>query len=151
MTEFRAPPPPPELDWNPDTDESIEENVIGPHPNPKMIGVAVGLVLIGVCVGALMFSSSPESLPPQGLTNIVDNPEIMEPLPVCGQQRSQTSPCILYVINHTRFDKKAEDFFETARMLMDRNKSHIEIENTSYAKKSIPPGFFAEIKIPALR
>jgi len=150
MTEFRAPPPPPELDWNPEADET-EEEIVTPHINPKMIAVAVGLLLIGICIGALMFSSSPEPAKPQGLTNIVQNPDIITPLRLCGRSISETDPCILYIVNHTRFDKKAQDFFQRAADLTGRTKPTIEIENLTYAKLQIPPGYFAKIKIPPFR
>ena len=150
MTEFRAPPPPPELDWNPDTDENTEE-IDAPRINPKMIAVAVGLLLIGVCIGALLFSSKPEPVRPQGLTNIIQNPDITRALPLCGQVVSETDPCILYIVNHTRFDKKAQDFFQSAADLTGRTRPSIEMENTQYAKTTIPPAYFVKIKVPPFR
>ena len=149
MSEFRAPPPPPDLEWDSDTDETLDDGNIG-HINQKMVAVAVGLVMIGLLLGFLIFSSKSEPVACHGLTNVIRNPDIKGALPICGNI-SETAPCVLYVLNHTRHDKKAQDFFQDAANLLSRNLYPVEIENTMYAKTRIPPAHFAEIKIPELR
>ena len=155
MTEFRAPPPPPALDMDDvDQDQEIEE---APRSalDPKMIAVAVMLVVVGMIVGAIIFGGS--STPAQqternvrGLTNVVPNPSITEQLKMCGQT-SESAPCILYIMNHSRYDRIAQDFFAEAAKLSQRNNYTVEIENAAYAKTKIPPSFFVQMKIPAIR
>lgn len=156
MTEFRAPPLPPELETNEENVENIKLEDLADikHIDPKILGLAAILLIGGVLLGALFFGSSSSSNTEQpviqGLTNLVKNPDIKEQLAYCGQV-SETSPCVLYIMNHTRRDRVADDFFEEAAKLTRRNKYTVEIENTGYAKMRIRPSFFAEIKIPALR
>ena len=69
---------------------------------------------------------------------------------MCGLA-SETAPCILYIMNHSRYDKIAQDFFADAAKLSQRNTYTVEIENAAYAKTKIPPSFFVQMKIPALR
>ena len=156
MTEFRAPPLPPELDL--ENDESLdpvklEDLADIKHVDPKILGLGGILLIGGILLGALFFGGSgsgPEQPAVQGLTNVVKNPDIKEQLAFCGQV-PETAACVLYIMNHTRRDRVADDFFEEAAKLTRRNKYTVEIENTGYAKVRIRPSFFAEIRIPAVR
>ena len=148
MTEFRAPPPPPDLDWNPDSDSADSEGVT-PRINPKMVGVAVGLVLIGIFIGAVAFSSKQQTVVQQGLTNVIPNRDIRNRLPICGTVEP-TRECVLYILNYTQYDKTAQNFFQDAADMLSRNKTVIEMVNPEYSKVRIPRGKFAQIKIPAL-
>jgi len=149
MTEFRAPPPPPDLDWDPDMADSGDGEA--PRINPKMIAVAVGLVLIGVLFGVLFFSPSPPPTECRGLTNVILNPDIRreEALPICGYV-AETQPCVLYILNHKKTDKLAQDFFQEAANLMSRGVWAIEVVNPDYSKMKIPGAHFAVIKIPPM-
>ena len=55
------------------------------------------------------------------------------------------------VMNSERYEKLAEDFFGDAELLTERNRRAISLENPMYSKLRIPPGWFAEIKIPSQR
>ena len=59
MTEFRAPPPPPALDL--EEDDSTEQEAQPSQPtgslNPKMIAVAIGLLVIGILMGIMIAGS----------------------------------------------------------------------------------------------
>ena len=54
-------------------------------------------------------------------------------------------------MNSSRYEKRAEDFFKEASVLTERSLYVISIENPVYSKLIIPPGRFAEIKIPSIR
>ena len=110
-----------------------------------------GTVILGMILGALFFggSSTSQKQAPQGLTGVVPNPD-WRGLPRCGMV-SETAPCAVYLVNHTRNDHYAEYFFDEAVKLTNRQKYLITIENPHYAKTRIPPGYIAQIRIPALR
>ena len=118
--------------------------------NPKSLAfVAVIVFLCGILMGAMMFggSSKPQVV---GLTGVVKNADIRTRTPRCGQI-DKGQACILYVMNNTRYDKIAENFFDTALRLTEVPIFSISMANPKYAKKRIPPGAFAEILIPKVR
>lgn len=118
--------------------------------NPKTLGiVAICSLLIGILLGAMMFSGSSNPAP-QGLLGVVKNDDIRGKLPRCGRtDRGQA--CILYIMNNTRYDKTAETFFEEALRLTEVPIYSISMANPKYAKRRIPAGHFAEIHIPKVR
>lgn len=105
-----------------------------------VLGIIIGSVFLGS-------SSTPQVV---GLQGVVPNQDVTTRLPRCGR----TDPgqaCILYIMNHTRYDKIAENFFDDAVRLTEVQKYSIAMVNPKYAKTRIPPGYFAEIKIPNVR
>ncbi len=118
----------------------------------KMFVVIVSVVcVIGMFLGSMLFGSS--SAPAQkssGLSGVVRNTDITKNLPRCGMtDRGQA--CILYIVNHTRYDKKAREFFDEAVRLTEVQKYSISIANPKYAEVRIPPGHFVQIQIPNVR
>ena len=120
--------------------------------NKKQVVIAAGVFVIGLLMGAIMFggSSEPSAPAPKGLQGIVSNPDIKEPLKRCGQVEA-SNPCVLYVMNNYTYEKLAEDFFETAVSVTGRKDRVIRMDNVRYATIRIPPGYFAQIKIPAYK
>lgn len=116
----------------------------------KSIGILLLIICIfGIIIGSVFFggSSKPQVV---GLQGVVPNQDITTRLPRCGR----TDPgqaCVLYIMNHTRYDKIAENFFDDAVRLTEVQKYSIAMVNPKYAKTRIPPGYFAEIKIPNVR
>lgn len=110
------------------------------------------VLFMGLLVG-MMMGGAGGSQPAQqqgGLRGVIRNKDITVKMPRCGL----TDPgqaCLLYIMNSTRYDKIAEDFFDEAVKLMGVQKYSIQMVNPVYAKDRIPPGYFAEIKIPNVR
>ncbi len=118
----------------------------------KMFVVILSLVcVVGMVLGASLFGSS--AAPQQqssGFVGVVHNTDLTRDLPRCGMtDRGQA--CILYIVNHTRYDKKAREFFDEAVRLTEVQKYSISIANPKYAEIRIPPGHFAQIQIPNVR
>jgi len=120
--------------------------------NKRQVIIAVGIFVIGLLMGSIMFGGSGENPAPapKGLQGVVSNPDIKEPLKRCGQVEA-SSPCVLYVMNSYTYEKLAEDFFETAVSVTRRKDLVIRMDNVRYATMRIPPGYFAQIKIPAYK
>ena len=111
-------------------------------------GIMAGTLAIGVLFGAMIFGgSAPQQV--AGLTGVIQNPD-WGGLRRCGTV-SETSPCAVYFMNHSRNDRQAEDFFGEAVRQTGRQEYLIKIENPHYAKTRIPPGHIAQIRIPPLR
>ena len=113
----------------------------------------VGMLGIGLVLGAVMFgggSAPRQAASSGGLQGVVRNPDIKENLKRCGLV-SETSPCIVYLVNHSRIDKRAEAFFDDAIKLTGRQRYLVQIENKQYMNTLISPGQIAQIKIPPLR
>lgn len=161
MTEpiFKAPlpqgegefvPPPPVQEKKPEPPASATD--VKQKLLPYLWYVLGGAFVIGLILGIMMASggeAAPEA--PKCLLAHVPNPDIgNERFPFCGRTAT-AEPCILYIMNHTRYDKQAEDFFEEAQRLTGRTKYMISIENQVYSKLTIHPGYFAQIKIPSQR
>ena len=111
--------------------------------------VLMGAIIFGILLGAIMFGGS--SKPVQtGLQNVVRNQDIRQKLPLCGRV-VKGQACVLYIMNATRYDQLAENFFNDALRLTEVPEQKIKWANPKYAKHRIPPGAFAEIFIPSLR
>ena len=118
---------------------------------PTMIIVAV-VFLLGLLFGSLIFGGGETPAPVvQGLQGVVRNPDITQPLKRCGRETEASAACVLYVMNHATYEKLARDFFEVAVSAMGRSNMLISVDNVRYANLKIPPGYFAEIKIPAYK
>ena len=112
-----------------------------------------GMLGIGLVLGGMMFGGgSPQRPVSNGLQGVVRNPDIRadEGLKRCGLV-SETSPCIVYIMNHSRNDKRAKEFFDEAVKLTGRQRYLIEIENRQYLNMPIERGQIAQIKIPRLQ
>lgn len=114
--------------------------------------IMAGVLLFGIIFGSIFFGGSGDSSPKKsgGLQGVVRNMDLDVMLPRCGTvERGQA--CILYLMNSSRYDKTAEDFFDEAVRLMEVSRYSISMVNTRYAKQLIRPGYFAQIKIPNVR
>lgn len=116
-----------------------------------VIIILVGILFFGMILGSIIFGgSSPAPTQSAELQGIVRNPEIKQNLARCGMA-DRTAACVLYIVNASRNDRLAEEFFDEAVKLTGRQKYLLGIENLQYAKQRIPPGYFVQIKIPALK
>ncbi len=117
----------------------------------KSIGIMLLVTcIIGLFLGSVFFGGSSEQTKTVGLQGVVANPDITTNIPRCGRV-DKGQACILYIVNHTRYDKIVEDFFDEAVRLTEVAKYSISMVNPKYAKTRIPPGYFAQIKIPNVR
>ena len=158
MTEpiFKAPlppkeggftPPPPSVDKQPIAKQSqdLKQKIL-----PYLWYVLGGTFAVGLIFGAMMSGGDSAPTAPECPLKYVRNPDIQKAYPLCGRT-SKTNECLLFIMNTTRYDAFAEDFYETAAQLTERNRYLISTDNPTYSKLNIPPGSFAQIKIPALR
>ena len=111
-----------------------------------------GLFLLGMFFGCAM--SGGDNQPQkqyQGrvLTRIIENSNIRTRLPICGTDLI-SEPCVFYVMNYSSTDHLPMDYYTYVSNAMQRPPDSIKIENLSY-KELIPPGYFAEIIVPAKR
>ena len=111
--------------------------------------VLMGTIIFGILLVASMFGGSSEPVK-SGLQNVVRNQDIRQKLPLCGRV-VKGQACVLYIMNATRYDQLAENFFSDALKLTEVPEQKIKWANPKYAKHRIPPGAFAEIFIPSLR
>lgn len=111
--------------------------------------ILMGAIIFGILLGALMFGGSSQPVK-AGLQNVVRNQDIRQKLPLCGRV-VKGQACVLYIMNATRYDQLAENFFNDALKLTEVPEQRIKWANPKYAKHRIPPGAFAEIFIPSLR
>lgn len=119
-----------------------------PLSTQALVLILAGVFVVGLLFGKVVFGGA---APVQtGLSGVILNPDLTQPLPRCGNT-DQVSACVLYIMNHTRYDRLVEDFFDDAVRLTGRQKFLISIENTRYAKSPIRPGHFVQLKIPAIR
>ncbi|MDR2901746.1 MAG: hypothetical protein LBU87_01370 [Lactobacillales bacterium] len=118
---------------------------------PKVFwSLIAGLVVVGIFIGATLFGGSAPPPPAQGNPFlVVKNPDInaRDGLRRCGMI-DKGRACVLYIVNHTTYDKTADEFFDEAVKLTQAPRYSISMVNPKYAKTRIPPGYFAEIKIP---
>ncbi|MBQ6854561.1 MAG: hypothetical protein IJO11_03865 [Alphaproteobacteria bacterium] len=113
--------------------------------------VSLIVLIIGMMFGSLLFGGGSSPQPQrQGLQGVVRNQDMTTPLRRCGMI-DRGEACVLYIMNSTRYDKVAEDFFDEAVKLTEIQKYSISMVNPKYSKTRIPPGYFAEIKIPKIR
>ena len=82
------------------------------------------------------------------IQEVVANPSVNPQLKRCGLVDPPSS-CVFYVMNHHDYEHTARDFFEQAVSRTMRSPKSIERANHTYAPFRIPPGYFAEIKIPS--
>ncbi len=124
-------------------------------PPSVLTSKSIGIMLLVTCViglflGSVFFGGGSEQTRTVGLQGVVANPDITTNIPRCGRV-DKGQACILYIVNHTRYDKIVEDFFDEAVRLTEVAKYSISMVNPKYAKTRIPPGYFAQIKIPDVR
>ena len=160
MTEpiFKAPLPPENSGFTPPSSQKDGEQKVNATSlqdikqkiSAYLWYVLGGAFLVGLILGISMAGGESTPVAPECLLRRTRNPDIQERFPLCGLT-SQTEPCILYIMNSTRYEKYAEDYFEEAQRLTGRSIPNISVENAVYAKVPIYPGWFAEIKIPSLR
>ena len=125
-----------------------QQGVGGLLSQPWFVGVIA--FLCGILIGAMVFTGSSKPQQQVGLSGVVKNTDIRSRTPRCGQI-DKGQACVLYIMNNTRYDKIAENFFETALRLTEVPLFSISMANPKYAKRRIPPGAFAEILIPKVR
>lgn len=116
----------------------------------KTMSIVLGVVLVlGIIFGAAFFGGSEAPKQVSGLQGVVQNMDISptDSMYRCGTV-DKGQACILYIMNNTRYDKTAEDFFDEAVRLTEVSRYSISMVNTRYAKQRIGPGYFAQIKIP---
>lgn len=112
--------------------------------------IGVFCFIIGLICGSL-FLGEEKTTVIEGLQGVVSNPDLArQKLPRCGQVEKGRA-CVLYILNHSQFDRMAESFFENAVALTEVPKYPIMMANPQYAKKLIRPGYIAEIKVPTTR
>lgn len=117
-----------------------------------MAGVMFGVLLFGMMLGSIFFGGSVSSGQKQeaGLQGVVRNIDLTERLPRCGiAEKGQA--CLLYIMNSSKYDKTAEDFFNEVVRLMEVSHYSVSMVNSRYAKQRIKPGYIAQIKVPAVR
>ncbi len=119
----------------------------------KTISIIMGCVLLfGMMFGSIMFGGGDSADQPKqvGLQGVVPNIDLDRQYPRCGMTE-KGQPCVLYIMNSSRYDKTGEDFFKDAVRLMEVSEYAVEMVNTRYAKQIIKPGYIAQIKVPAVR
>ena len=122
----------------------------GVDMNPKTVGVIAMIALFcGLLLGAMFFGGTSKPVQ-QGLIGVVKNTDITQPLRRCGLI-DKGQACVLYIVNHTRYDKTVEDYFKQAQDLTGVPLYSIQMANPRYAKRIVRPGYFAEIHIPRVR
>ncbi len=115
-----------------------------------MLAVGVIALLLGFLFGSMTGgSNTPAPQQAVGLRGVVSNKDITSKMPRCGLVEKGQA-CLLYIMNSTRYDRIAENFFEEAAKLMGVQVYSIGLVNPKYAKELIKPGYIAEIKIPKL-
>ena len=165
MTEpiFKAPLPPSGNGFTPNQSKEPEKQESTPAQTssspaedvkqkilPYLWYVLGGTFAVGLIFGVMMAGG--DSAPPVQECPLrhVRNPDIQGNFPLCGRV-SRAEPCILYMMNTTQYDKSVEDFYLDVQRQTERSIQLISIENPVYSKYLIPPGAFAQIKIPSLR
>lgn len=153
----------PEIQAQTNTSVSLERNPYVPNfatdfnlpagiiTTKGILGIFGITFIVGMIFGSIFFGSSGGSKQrPVGLQGVIANPDITTEMKRCGLI-DKGQACVLYIMNTTRYDKKAEDFFDDAVKLTEIQKFSIQMVNPKYAKMIIPPGRFAQIKIPNVR
>ena len=132
----------------------VDFNLPAKFLTTKMMAMVIGgVLLVGVIFGATFFGGSDSGTSQQqqqGLQGIVPNPDLTKRTDRCGiAEKGQA--CLLYIMNSSRYDKTAEDFFEEAAATMGIGTYAVSMVNVRYAKQRIRPGYIAQIKIPDVR
>ena len=158
MTEpmFKAPLPPQGNGFTPPPaqEQNTEQKAAGKPQDikqkllPYLWYVLGGTFFVGLILGISVSGGGETAQPaPRCPVNIVKNPDIQKSFPLCGQT-SKTNECVLFIMNTTRYDAYARDFFPDAERLTERQRILISTDNPIYSNRIIPPGWFAQIKIP---
>ena len=155
MTEpiFKAPLPPegngftppsvPEPKEQPEhSGEDVKQKIL-----PYLWYILGGTFVLGLIFGLMMGSGEAPSTAPSCPFKYVRNPDIQGDFPLCGRV-SRSEPCILYIMNTRQYDRSVEDFYGDVQRLTERSFQALSFENTVYSKLLIPPGAFAQIKVP---
>ena len=130
---------------NPEKGEDIKQKIL-----PYLWYILGGVFVFGLLFGVMMGGGDDAPQAVECRLKHVRNPDIQSKVSLCGNV-PKTDPCVLYIMNNTRYEKRAEDYFQDASVLTERSVYVISIENPVYSKLIIPPGRFAEIKIPSIR
>lgn len=135
------------------TQEPLRHEYIEPQMGPSKAAVffiALCACATGILLGTVLFAGKQQPATiVNGLTGVVKNPDLAnQQLRRCGEV-DKGRACILYLMNHTRYDRMADTFFDEAVRLTEVAKYSIAMVNPQYAKTLIRPGQIAEIKIPA--
>lgn len=110
--------------------------------------IALFSLVLGIFFGVTLFGKE-EVKKIEGLQGVVRNPDLEgERLQRCGQAEKGRA-CVLYVFNHTHYDRTVDSFFDEVVRLTEISKYSIAMVNAQYAKTLIRPGAIAEIKVPA--
>lgn len=119
------------------------------YKTKTMLGILGGALFAGLLLGMMFFGggSSAPAPAPSGLQGVIQNPDIQAPLARCGTV-IETEPCIVYIVNHTRRDQLARDFFDQAAKLTGRQPHLVAMVNRQYATSRIPPGYISKIQVP---
>lgn len=142
-----------------DMSDDVYADTIVARVSPSLLktktvyAILAGILVLGMILGNMMFggsSSGGSQKNAAAALGVITNPDIKEHLRRCGQV-DKGEACILYIMNHTRYDKIAEDFFDTAVKLMEVQRYSVSMVNPKYAKTRIPPGYFVQLKIPNVR
>ena len=122
------------------------------YKTKMMAAILCGTAVVGILLGAMIFggSSAPMAQGPRGLLGVVGNPDIRSNLGRCGTVREDEA-CVVYIVNHSRNDKRAGAFFKEAVKLTGRQEYMVQIANKQYVNTLIPPGYIAQIQVPPLR
>lgn len=122
--------------------------------NRSLLIAFCSIFVLGFLLGACFFSGGDQgtssSQQSSGLTGVVPNPEPnVAKLKRCGLAE-RGEPCLIYLVNHSKYEQYAEKFFEEASRLTEVNLYSIKMDNLRYATTLIRPGQIAQIKVPAL-
>ena len=115
----------------------------------KALLTLCGILFIGIVMGAILFGGKKQQVV-QGLMGVISNPEIRgRQVGRCGAV-DRTLGCILYLMNASRGDKQARDFYQQASDITGLPQYTIELGNVEYASYRIRPGYIAQIYIPPI-
>ncbi len=112
--------------------------------------ILAGIIFIlGIFFGNVFFGGGEGNQVIQGLAGVVQNsePEISTKSR-CGIAE-RTQGCILYLMNASRTDKEAKDFYNQAADITGVPPYDIQMSNIRYATTVIRPGHIAQLNIPA--
>lgn len=118
------------------------------EPKKALLGLC-GVLLIGIIMGAMLFGGKKQQVI-QGLVGVVPNPEIRgRQVGRCGAV-DRTLGCVLFMMNASRGDRRARDFYQQASDITGVPQYTIELGNVEYASYQIRPGYIAQIYIPPI-
>ena len=137
---------------NPYEGTIVEKWGIGPsilQPAHALISILV-ILFVGILLGAVLFGGDDQSSVQQGLQGVIPNPEVRgRNIGRCGRV-PKTSECIFFIMNASRLDKHAREFYQQVSDLTEVPKYTIELANVEYASYLIRPGYIAQIYVPSI-